>query len=183
MNCKYYKELIMKHVDKKDNDIDKIKLFQHFKVCSGCNMEFNQMKQISKMLEEDEFDDGIIPPDFEQKVLFAVKEEKVRGSKTGILNKLNFNAVVAISALSTLIVSFLLILTNWHQEFRSFFELLFRGLKIVINLSALISKVIFDISMSIIDVYYYVFILLISLLVAGNYILKNLIADDGGSIR
>ncbi|QNU67653.1 zf-HC2 domain-containing protein [Ruminiclostridium herbifermentans] len=76
MKCVDSQNFIMKFFDKELNDIEEAQLKQHLKNCKNCSEEFNSLKEIFDIVEQDS---GIEPPeDFEFQVMSRItKEEKI----------------------------------------------------------------------------------------------------------
>jgi predicted anti-sigma-YlaC factor YlaD len=76
MKCVDSQNFIMKFFDKELNDIEEAQLKHHLKNCKNCSEEFNSLKEIFDIVEQDP---GIEPPeDFELQVMSRIaKEEKI----------------------------------------------------------------------------------------------------------
>ena len=73
MKCVDSQNFIMKFFDKELNDIEEAQLKQHLKNCKHCYEEFNGLKEIFDIVEQDS---GIEPPeDFEVQVMSRIANE------------------------------------------------------------------------------------------------------------
>lgn len=73
MKCVDSHNFIMKFFDKELNDIEEAQLKQHLKNCKNCSEEFNSLKEIFDIVEQDS---GIEPPeDFELQVMSRIANE------------------------------------------------------------------------------------------------------------
>ncbi len=74
MKCVDSQNFIMKFFDKELNDIEEAQLKQHLKNCKICSKEFNSLKEIFDIVEQDS---GIEPPeDFELQVMNRIVNEE-----------------------------------------------------------------------------------------------------------
>ncbi|GAE87410.1 zf-HC2 domain-containing protein [Acetivibrio straminisolvens] len=79
MNCELYKEYIMKYMDKVITEAEQIELDKHLEQCNACSMEFNQLKSIVTVLEEESV---VEPPrDFENMVMKKINMLKIYHKK------------------------------------------------------------------------------------------------------
>ncbi|HOM02756.1 MAG TPA: zf-HC2 domain-containing protein [Acetivibrio sp.] len=79
MNCDLYKEYIMKYMDKVITEAEEIKLNKHLKQCNACSMEFNELKSIVNVLEEENVVEP--PADFENAVVKKINELNIYRKK------------------------------------------------------------------------------------------------------
>lgn len=79
MNCKAYNEHIMKYMDKVITAAEQIELDKHLQECDACSLEFNELKSIVNVLEEES---SVEPPeDFEDIVMKKINVLQIYNKK------------------------------------------------------------------------------------------------------
>lgn len=173
MNCEKSREYIMKYFDSELGKDDEEQFRQHLKSCGECSYEFSCMEAIFTTLEEKA---EIEPPEnFEAMVMDKVTVfEKERKEKNARQIVWLYNATALLSIILLLVfvadlkqVSIFSAFEQIGEYFNSFSSATSAVLGVVGDLFGLIGNailVVFDVAISIIKSYYYVFLTLIVLL-------------------
>lgn len=173
MNCEKSKEYIMKYFDSELGKDDEEQFRQHLRDCDECSYEFSCMEAIFTTLEEKA---EIEPPaNFEEMVMDKVTVfEKERREKSARQIVWLYNAAALLSIILLLVfvadlkqVSLLSAFEQIGEYFNSFSSATSAVFGVVGDLFGLIGNallVVFDVAISIIGSYYYVFLTLIVLL-------------------
>lgn len=174
MNCEKSREFIMKYFDSELGKDDEEQFRQHLKSCDECSYEFDCMEAIFTTLEEKA---EIEPPaNFEEMVMDKVTVfEKERREKNERRIVWLYNAAALLSIVLLLVfvadlkqVSLFSAFEQIGEYFNSFSSATSAVLGVVGDLFGLIGSAIlavFDVAISIIRTYYYVFLTLIVLLI------------------
>jgi predicted anti-sigma-YlaC factor YlaD len=92
----------MKFFDKELNDIEEAQLKQHLKNCKNCSEEFNSLKEIFDIVEQDS---GIEPPeDFELQVMSRIANEAKIYKKSSDNNLFVYNTLLVSISLVFVII-------------------------------------------------------------------------------
>ncbi len=173
MNCEKSREYIMKYFDSELGRDDEEQLRQHLKNCCECSNEFDCMEAIFTTLEEKA---EIEPPaNFEEMVMDRVIVfEKGRREKSARQIVWLYNAAALLSIILLLVfvadlkqVNLLIAFEQIGEYFHSFSSATSAVFGVVGDLFGLIGNailVVFDVAISIVKSYYYVFLTLILLL-------------------
>lgn len=102
MKCVDSQNLIMKFFDRELNDIEEAQLKQHLKTCKKCSENFNSLKEIFNIVEQDP---GIEPPeDFEAQVMYRITNEEKVYTKHSDINQFVYN--ILLTSISLILVTF-----------------------------------------------------------------------------
>lgn len=104
MKCFDSQNFIMRFFDKELNDIEEAQLKQHLKNCKNCSEEFNSLKDIFDIVEQDS---GIEPPeDFEAQVMSRIANEEKKYKKSMDNNLFVYNILlVSVSMVFVIIIA------------------------------------------------------------------------------
>jgi len=181
MNCETSKEYIMKYFDGELGKDDEEQFRQHLRDCGECSYEFGCMEAIFTAMEEKA---EIEPPEnFEEMVMDKVALfEKKRREKNERQIVWLYNAAALLSIILLLVfvadlkqVSVFSAFEQIGEYFNSFSSATSAVIGVVGDLFGLIGNailVVFDVAISIIRSYYYVFLTLIVLLFGIQRLLR-----------
>lgn len=187
MNCELSNDYLMKYFDGEINDIEEAQFKQHLKTCSKCSEEFNCMSEIFTSLGTT---NTVEPPvDFEARVMEKVDMiENARKEKSARMLVLLYNAATVVSIILLLIfvadlkqVSVFSAFDKINEYFSSFTNIaaaVFGVLKDIFQLITGVVGVIFQVAVSIIKSYYYIFVVLLALLLAIQKLFTIVAAQD-----
>jgi hypothetical protein len=192
MNCEKSREYIMKYFDSELGKDDEEQFRQHLKSCGECSYEFSCMEAIFTTLEEKA---EIEPPaNFEAMVMDKVtvfeKERKEKNSRQ-IVWLYNATALLSIILLLVFVadlkqVSLFNAFEQIGEYFNSFSSATSAVFGVVGDLFGLIGNailVVFDVAISIIKSYYYVFLTLIVLLFGIQRLLNYVGTNVGREVK
>lgn len=189
MNCEKYSESMMKYFDSQINDIESAQLKQHMRTCARCSKEFEDMESILHLLETDA---GIEPPaDFEEKVMFRVREVQP------VWKKIPDTTIKFLYGFT----SFLLVLLLFMFAVTMFKEGAFKGItdeigplnsisdfftsaqNVCVAIWGVVSdlaQAAFKMTMMIAKAYYYIIIMVVVMLFAINWTFVSLVKQNQG---
>jgi predicted anti-sigma-YlaC factor YlaD len=172
MNCDISKEYMMKHFDGELNEAERVQFREHLEECSECRDEFNCMKAIFTTLDTKA---EIEPPDdFEARVMDKVASiENERREKNAKRIVWLYNSAMVLSIVLLLIfvadlkqVSVFSAFEKLGEYFSSFSSAAEAVMGVVKDLFALLGSAlmaVIEVSFTIVKSYYYVFIVLLTM--------------------
>lgn len=187
MKCELYSGFMMKYFDGDLNDIQSAQLKQHLKSCKKCGEEFNSLSEVFNILETECI---IEPPeDFEARVmekLNLLETESKERTGRGLVFLYNFATAFSIILLIAFVANlkdisafeFISRAGEYLGSFTSFFSALTGILSDVYNFAAEIFGVLFQVGITLVKNYYYVFITLLAMLLAVQKVFFVLVEQD-----
>ena len=187
MNCEVSNDYLMEHFDGEMNDIAEAQFKQHLKNCRKCSEDFSCMSEVFNSLKTM---DMVEPPaDFEAKVMEKVdKIELTRKEKDARMLVILYNAatVVSMILLMVFVADLKLVsifdaierISGYLGSFSSVAAAVFGVLGDICRLISGVLGVLFQIAVSIVKSYYYVFITLLALLFAVQKLFTFVAAQD-----
>lgn len=185
MKCVDSKNYIMKFFDRELNDIEEAHLKQHLKTCKDCSEEFNSLKEIFDIVEQES---EIEPPeDFEIQVMSRIAKE----TKMYKNNNENTSSVYSILLVSVSLIFVIIFSGVLWDTFKSPINLIQISQMIIDNLKDFITLAIcmfrgiaialFSVAASTYRTYYLEYIILgILLLLTQGVFFKMVRQSNGG---
>lgn len=184
MNCNAHRESMMRFFDGDLDDISRAQLKQHLKTCKECCQEFENLSSILACLEKD---NGIEPPlNFEEEVmtkiqaLEAIKKRNIRI----LMYAIPILIAISISMLTTakLMGGFAFdILVDSIGDYIGVAGIatkVYNTIEVLFKLSSGVASGIYEVSIAIVRTYYYIFVMLATMLFAIEWMLVALVKQS-----
>lgn len=187
MKCVDSKNYIMKFFDRELNDIEEIQLKQHLKTCNCCSEEFNTLKEIFDIVEQDS---GIEPPeDFELQVMSRIAKETKMYKNRNENNAFVYNILLISASLIFAIIFGGVLWDNLRAPLNlmQMAQMIIGNLQDFALLAISVCKgiiiALFSVSASIFKTYYFEYILLAILFIITQGVFFKMVRHSNGGAQ
>lgn len=188
MSCQNCSEAMMRFFDGNLNDIETAQMKQHLKTCQKCSDEFESLNSILCVLETDSI---IEPPqDFEEQVMAKINGLEPESKKNFRVLVYGIPIVLVIS-LSMLITARFMggmafdaveQLVGSSTPLADFLTTMFNIVNALYTVLSELVNVVLQVSLVLIKTYYYLIIMLASMLFAIQWMLVMLVRQNHGGV-